>query len=93
MPRIAFLVQAAGNTAAQISRSEHQLQLVRKIYNCWYEEHMRALRNGVAREDIKVDFELVKKKVLLSKPPTAACFPWMLQDVSIRDAVQWRTVD
>eukprot|EP00973_Karenia_brevis_P037431 5161760-Karenia_brevis.AAC.1 len=51
MPRMALLIQAAGNAAQNISKGEHQLQLCRKTYNAWYEEALSKVEKSQSLAD------------------------------------------
>eukprot|EP00973_Karenia_brevis_P068699 9552005-Karenia_brevis.AAC.1 len=67
MPRFAHLIQAAGNAPAQVTRSEHQLQVLRKIYNAWHEEVLVAMKKQGKQDmsdasDIKVSYDNIKRK-------------------------------
>jgi hypothetical protein len=67
-PNLAEIVQSAGNSAGQVAKSEHELQMLRKLYNAFMAE---------SRRSGKVCFQDIKQRVLRSKPPCAGSVPFM----------------
>jgi hypothetical protein len=65
---LAQLLQSGLNTSGQIARPENELQVLRRLHSCW----LQAYHTGG-----KVDFQLIRQKVMRSKPPCAAGIPHM----------------
>ncbi len=70
-PYAAELIQQAGNAPGQIAKHEHELQVVRKIHNAWVAETTRLGPEG------RVSFDVVKRRVLRTRPPCAEAVPHM----------------
>lgn len=73
-PSLATFLQSAGNAPGQVSKPEHEMQMLRKIHNCCME-----LRTNSPQG--RVPFEQVKARVLKSKPPCSASLPGMFSFV------------
>jgi hypothetical protein len=69
-PGLAEFLQSAGNASGQVSKPEHELQLLRKVHNC-YLTLQQTSPNG------RVAYDEVKARVLRSKPPCSASLPGM----------------
>jgi hypothetical protein len=67
---LAEFLQAAGNASGQVSKPEHELQLLRKIHNCY-------LTLQSTSPEGRVSYDVLKARVLRSKPPCAASLPGM----------------
>ena len=67
-PELPLLVQAAGNTAAQLAKNEHDLQVLRKVFNA---QRSMSLTGG------RIEFGHVRDIVLRSKPKCGASLPGM----------------
>ena len=67
---LAEFLQAAGNASGQVSRPEHELQLLRKIHNCYLSLQSTSPQG-------RVSYDTLKARVLRSKPPCAASLPGM----------------
>ena len=65
---LAQLLQSGLNTSGQIARPENELQVLQRLHSCW----LQAYQNGC-----KVDYQLIRQKVMRSKPPCAAGIPHM----------------
>jgi hypothetical protein len=72
-PSLPQLLQGAMNSTSHISRSETELQVLRKLHNFMMEERRRVGPAG------KIDFGEVKRKTLLSKPQCASSLAHMFQ--------------
>jgi hypothetical protein len=68
-PTMAFVLQAAGNAAGQVSQGESELQLLRRVHSAWKIEH--------AVSASAVDFGKVKSRVLASSQTHAECVPYL----------------
>ena len=80
MPRIATLISNAGNAPAQVSRPIDNIQVAKKIYNAWYEQVQKAMKErGISTltDDIVPNFTAIKQKVLKSKPPNPEIIPFL----------------
>lgn len=67
---LAELLQAAGNASGQVSKPEHELQLLRKIHNTYLTLQSTSPQG-------RVSYDALKARVLRSKPPCAASLPGM----------------
>jgi hypothetical protein len=73
-PTLATFLQSAGNAPGQVSKPEHEMQMLRKIHNCCMELRATSPQG-------RVSFEQVKSRVLKSKPPCASALPGMFNFV------------
>lgn len=71
-PTLPQLIQASGNATTQISKGEHELQVLRKL---WL-GYIRELREHPNKP---VDFSIVKQRVCQSKPACVRSIPAMYQ--------------
>ena len=67
-PTLPSLIQSAMNSAGQISRSESELQVLRRLHNYWLDETKKVGPQG------RVDFNEVRRRAMASKPP---CGNWL----------------
>lgn len=68
-PAMAFVLQAAGNAAGQISQGESEMQLLRRVHSAWRFEHALSGSN--------VDFTKVRSRVLASSQTHAESIPYL----------------
>ena len=66
---MAFVLQAAGNAAGQVSQGESELQLMRRVHNACKYEHALSGSN--------VDFNKVRSRVLASSQTHAESIPFI----------------
>jgi hypothetical protein len=69
-PTLGALLQSGFNCSNQISRSESELQVLRRLHSSWVQQ---AARVG----DANVDYATIRSRVLRSKPPCSASLPFM----------------
>lgn len=74
-PGLPSLIQSAMNSSNQISRSESELQVLRRLHNFWLEEATKVGPGG------RVDFGEIRRKTVVSKPPCSAWLTAMFQFV------------
>jgi hypothetical protein len=72
LPGLPILVQAAGNTAAQLAKNEHDMQVLRKVFNA---QRSTLIDGG------RIEFSKVRDAVLRSKPKCALSLPAMYKFV------------
>jgi hypothetical protein len=71
-PTLAGLIQSAGNAVSQVSKAEHEFQVLRKLWMAYLREH----RENPTQP---VQFASVKQHVLRSRPPCIKSIPAMYQ--------------
>lgn len=71
-PSLASLIQSAGNAVSQVSKSEHEFQVLRKLWIAY----MREQREKPSQP---VQFSAVKQRVQRSRPPRMKSIPAMYQ--------------
>lgn len=71
-PSLANLIQSSGNAVSQVSKSEHEFQVLRKLWLAY----MREQRQSPSQP---VQFSAVKQRVQMSRPPCMKSIPSMYQ--------------
>jgi hypothetical protein len=71
-PALPGLIQASGNATNQVSKGEHELQVLRKLWMAY----LREVREHPGKP---VDFNIIKQRVTQSKPQCARSVPSMYQ--------------
>jgi hypothetical protein len=74
-PQLAGIIQSGMNAASQVARQESEIQVLRKIHTYWKQEFAKCGPND------KVNFDIVRRLVVRSKPPCAASLMQMYQFV------------